>query len=96
MEQKNQKKFLVFKIITFELESTNSHNPEQDTSYWQSICYQLTLRFKISLKEVCSKEGSLRVIKKIMKVLPRGFYKSLGTFNMLTVKGCSGTVFFRE
>ena len=69
MEPKNQKMFLVFKIITFEPGSTNSHNPEQDTCHWQSICYQATLRFKISLKEVYSKAGSLRVMKKIMKVL---------------------------
>ena len=69
MGEKNQKKFLVFKIIAFELGSTNSHNYEQDTCHWQSICYQATLRFKISLKEVYSKAGSLRVIKNIMKVL---------------------------
>ena len=31
-----------------------------------------------------------------MKVLSSKFYKSLGPFNMLTVKGCSETVFFRE
>ena len=69
MGEKNQKKFLVFKIIAFEMGSTNSHNSEQDTCHWQSICYQATLRFKISLKEVYSKAGSLRVIKNIMKVL---------------------------
>ena len=31
MEQMNQKKFLVLKIIAFESGTTNSHNPEQDT-----------------------------------------------------------------
>ena len=67
--KKNQKKFLVFKKIAFEPVSTNSHNPEQDTCHWQSICYQATLRFKISLKEVYSKAGSLRVMKNIMKGL---------------------------
>ena len=45
--KKNQAKFLVFKIIAFEPGSTNSHILEQDTSHWQSICYQATLRFKI-------------------------------------------------
>ena len=69
MEQKNHKTFLVFEIIAFEPVSTNSHNPEQDTCHWQSICYQATLRFKISLKEVYSKASSLRVMKNIMKVL---------------------------
>ena len=55
MKQKNEKKVLIFKIIAFEAWSTNSHNPDQDTCHWQPICYQGTLRFKISLKEVYSK-----------------------------------------
>ena len=41
--KKNQKKFLVFKIIAFEPGSTNSQNLEQDTSHWQSTSYQATL-----------------------------------------------------
>ena len=49
MEQENQKKFLVFKIIAFEPGSANSHIVEQDTSRWQPICYQGTRRFKISI-----------------------------------------------
>ena len=69
MEEKNQKKILVFKIIAFELGSRTSHNPEHDTCHWQSICYQGTLRFKRPLREVYFKAGSLRVIKNIMKVL---------------------------
>ena len=60
--KKNQEKFLVFKIIAFEPGSTNSHILEQDTSHWQSICYQPALRFKISLKEKFSTPGSLRVM----------------------------------
>ena len=69
MEQKNQKKILVFKKISLELGSTNSRILEQDTCDWQSICYQATLRFKISLSEVYSKASSIRVMKNIMKVL---------------------------
>ena len=69
MEKKNQKKILVLKIIGFEPGSTNSHNPEQDTCHWQSICYEGTLRFKISLNEIYSKAGSLKVMENIMKVL---------------------------
>ena len=69
MEVKNQKKFLVLKIFAFELGPTNSHNPEQDTCHWQSICYQATLKFKISLREKFSKSRSLKVIKKMTKVL---------------------------
>ena len=69
MEQKNQQKLLVFKIIALELGSTNSYILEQDTSHWQSISYQATLRFKISLRQVYSKPGSLRVLKNKLKVL---------------------------
>ena len=32
MEQSNQEKFLVLKIIAFESETRNFHNGEQDTS----------------------------------------------------------------
>ena len=96
MEQENPKKIFVFKIIVCEQGPTNSHILEQDTFHWQSICYQATQRFNMSLRVVYSKPGSLRVIKNIMKVLSCRIYKSLGTFNMLTVKGCSETGFFRE
>ena len=64
MEQKNQKKLLVLKIIAFESGTTNSHNPEQDICHWQSMCYETPLRFNISLREIFSKSGSPRVMKK--------------------------------
>ena len=38
MESKTQKMFLVLKIIAFELETANSHKPEQDTCNQQSMC----------------------------------------------------------
>ena len=69
LEQKNQKKILVSKIIAFEPGSTNSHILEQDNCHCQSICYQATLRLKISLWEVYSKADSLRVMKNKMKAL---------------------------
>ena len=69
MEPENPKNFLVFKRIAFDPGSTNSHIPEQDTCHWQSICYQGTLRFKISLREKLSKPGSLRGMKKMVKIL---------------------------
>ena len=69
MEQENPKKILVFKIIAFEAGSTNSHILKQDSCHWQSICYQGTRIFKIPLKQVYSKAGSLRVMKTLMKVL---------------------------
>ena len=64
MEQKNPRIFLVFKIIAFGVWSTNSQNPEEDTCYRQSICYQAVVRVKISLKEIFSKSCFLRVMKK--------------------------------
>ena len=64
MEQKNGKKLLVLNIIPFELGTRNSHNLEQDISHWQSMCYETALRFKISRREIFSKSGSDRVIKK--------------------------------
>ena len=38
MERKNVKKVLVFKIIPLEPRPTNSHNLEQESCHWQSIC----------------------------------------------------------
>ena len=64
MEQNIQKKFFVLKIIAFESGTKNSKNPEQDASHWQSLCHETTLRFNISLREIFSKSGSLRVMKK--------------------------------
>ena len=63
-EQKNQKKFWVLKIIVFETEARNSHNPEQDAGHWQSMCYETPLRINISLREIFSKSGCLRVMEK--------------------------------
>ena len=64
MEQNNQTNFLVLKIIAFESERANSHNPEQDTCHWQSMFYETPLRFKRSVREKLSKSGSPRVMKK--------------------------------
>ena len=65
---------LVLKLIAFQSETTNSHNPEQDTCNWQTMYYEKPLRFNISLREIFSKSGSLRVTKKydesvLMKIL---------------------------
>ena len=64
MQQKNEKMFLVLKVIAFQSETRNSHNPEEDTCQWQSIYYETPLRFKMSLREIFFKSGSLRVMKK--------------------------------
>ena len=64
MGQKNQKKFLVLKIISFESGTTNSHNLKQDPCHWRSIYYETPLRFTMSFKEIFCKSGSVRVMKK--------------------------------
>ena len=64
MEQETPKKYLVLKRSAFELGTTNSQNPEQDNCHWQSMCYERSLRFKISLREILSKSASPRVMKK--------------------------------
>ena len=64
MEQKNEKKLLVLKIIAFESGKANSHSPEQDICHWMSMCYETHLRFNISLREIFSKSGSPRLMKK--------------------------------
>ena len=74
MKQKNNKKLLVLNIIPFESGTTHSHNLEQDICNWQSMCYETPLRFNISLREIFSKSGSFRVMKKydenaVMKIL---------------------------
>ena len=96
MEIENPKKFFEFKILVSYQGSTNSHILEQDTCQWQPISYQATLKFKMSLRGVYSKPGSLRVIKNIMKVFSCKICKSMAPFNMLTVKERPETVFFRE
>ena len=64
MEQDNLKTYLVLKRSAFESRKTNSQNPEQDNCHWQSMCYETPLRFNISLREIFSKSGSSKVMKK--------------------------------
>ena len=64
MEQKNDKKFLVLKLILFESGTTNSHNPQLHICHWQSMCYEAPVRFALSLKDIFYKSGSLRAMKK--------------------------------
>ena len=63
MEQKNEKKLLLLKVIAFAWETTNFHNLEEDTCHWQSVCYETPLRFNMSLREIFPESGSLRVMK---------------------------------
>ena len=64
MERNSEKIFLFLKIIALESGTTTSHNLEQDSCHWQSICYETPLKFKITLREIFCKSGSLRVMKK--------------------------------
>ena len=61
---KKSEKMLVLKIIAFESGMTNSHNPEKNIFHWHSMRYETPLRFNISLREIFSKSGSPRVMKK--------------------------------
>ena len=79
MKQKNWKKLLVLNIIAFESGTTNSHTPEQDNCHWQSMCYETALRFNISLREIFSKSGSDRVMKKYDESAPMLILKEVGT-----------------
>ena len=80
MEQGNLKKFLVLKIIAFELRTTNSQNPEQDNCHWQSMCYERSLTFNISLRAIFSKSGSPRVMKKYDESALMQISQEFGTF----------------
>ena len=52
MDFKNEKKVLVLQIIAFELGTTNSINLEKDTCHWESMCYETSLGFNISLRNI--------------------------------------------
>ena len=80
MGQKNRRKLLVLKIIALESGTTNSHNPEQDTCHWQSMCYEKHLRFNMSLREIFSKSGSSRVMKKYDESALIQILREFGTF----------------
>ena len=64
MEQKNEKKLLVLRISALQSGKANSHNREQGIGHWQSLCYEKPLRFNISLREMFSKSGSPRLMRK--------------------------------
>ena len=67
MEQTNLKRIFVVKVIAFESRTNNYQNPEQYICHWQSVCYETPLGFNISIREIISERGSLRVLKKSVK-----------------------------
>ena len=64
MDWKNQKEFLVLKIIGIEPGKASSLNLEKDTCYWQSMCYETSPRFNISLREIFFQSRSIIVTEK--------------------------------
>ena len=64
MDWKNQKEFLVFKIIAIESGTTSSLNLEKNTCHWQSMGYERSLRFNISITEIFFNPGSVTVMEK--------------------------------
>ena len=71
--------FFAENIIAFESGTRNSHNPEQDTCNSQSMCYETPLGFNISLREIISEYGSLRVIKKYDEIAVMQILQEFGT-----------------
>ena len=55
--------FKMFKIWC-RLGTTNSLNLKKDISYWQSMCYETSLIFNMSLREIFFKSSSIRVMEK--------------------------------
>ena len=64
MERKNPKQFSVLKIIAFESGTTSSLILDKDTCHWQSMCYETSLRFNISLREIYLQSGSITMMGK--------------------------------
>ena len=79
MEQKNQKNLLLLKIIAFESDKANSHNPGQDICHWLSMCYETHLRFNISIREIFSKSGSPRLMEKCDESALMPVFKEFGS-----------------
>ena len=71
--------FLLLKIIVFELGTTNSLNLEKDTCHWQSMCYETSLRFNISLREIFLKSDSIRVTEKYEESALMEVLQGIGT-----------------
>ena len=80
MEEKNQKRLLVLKIIAFKLGKVSSHNPEQYICPWESMCYEKPLIVKRSLREIFSKSGSPRVMEKVDESALMPVLQEFGTF----------------
>ena len=72
---------LILKIIALESGTRNSHYLGQDICHWQSLCYETPLRFNISLREIFSKSGSSRVMKKYDEISLMQILQEFGTLS---------------
>ena len=73
------------------MRTTNSQNPEHDTCHWQSMYYETTLRVNISLREIFSKSGSLRVMDKYDESALSQVLQEFGTLQHVDCQRCSET-----
>ena len=78
-KKKKGKMFLVLKVIGLESGSTNSLNLENNTCHRHSMCYEAPLRFKITLRQIFFKSGSLRVMRKYDESAPMKILQGFGT-----------------
>ena len=79
MERKSPKKFSVLQKIAFDSGKTNSLILEKDTCYWQSMCYETSLRFNMSLREIFFNSGSMKMMRQYDESVLMQILKEFGT-----------------
>ena len=95
IERENPKKFPLLKIIAFESETTKfSKSPKGYLSLAVNVLRNILKIFQITKGDIFQVRFSQSDGKISLKHSHAEYSKSLGPFNMLTVKGCSETVFF--
>ena len=67
MQQKIQKKFFLFETIASELVTLNCLYKEENTCHRHSVCWEIVLRFSMSLTETFCKSIAFTVIHKYGK-----------------------------
>ena len=67
MQKQNEKKFFVFELIASELIALNCLDSEENTCYREAVCYEIVLRFCMSLTVTFYKSIAFTVINKYGK-----------------------------
>ena len=67
MQQKIDKKFFLFETISSELVTLNCLYKEENTCHRHSVCWEIVLRFSMSLTETFCKSIAFTVINKYGK-----------------------------